>query len=102
METPATVRFARLAARLAAACRAAGLEPPAFRSPPRLPGATRTVRRLPAGTVVAVTLRGRPFAEVARDMVEGIVVANGLRGDAAVRVRTALLESLRTEPRRAA
>lgn len=94
VEPPATVRFARVARQLGAAARASGLEVPAFRSPPRVPGAVRTIRRLPGGAVVAVAVRDRPFAEVVADMVEGIVVANGLGGVAATRLRTVLHEAV--------
>ena len=89
-----TARFANAARRLGAAARAAGLVGPAFRSPPRRPGAPRTIRRLPGGPVVAVAMRGRVFADVASDMVEGIVVANGLTDTAAARVRRVLLDAL--------
>ncbi len=94
VEPAPTVRFAHVVRRLAAAARAAGLVAPAFRSPPRLPGAVRTLRRMPGGIVVAVSVRGRPFADVVADMVEGMVVANDLRGVAATRVRTALHEAV--------
>jgi len=40
--------------------------------------------------VVSVQLRGRPFDEVLADLVEGVVAANRLTGDAALRARTAL------------
>ena len=90
--TPA-LRFAETARRLGAATRAAGLAVPAFRCPPRVPDALRTIRRYPGGTVVAVRLRDRPFDEVAGDMVEGVLVANDLSGDAALRLRTSLLEA---------
>ncbi len=90
--TPA-LRFAETARRLGAATRAAGLTVPAFRCPPRVPGTLRTIRRYPGGTVVAVRLRDRPFDEVAGDMVEGVLVANRLSGDAALRLRTSLLEA---------
>jgi hypothetical protein len=86
--------FADAAKRLGAATRAAGLVVPAFRCPPRVPGARRTVRRYPGGAVVSVALRERPFDEVASDMVEGVIVVNRLEGEAALRVRTALLEGL--------
>ncbi len=92
--TSTPVRFAELARRLGAAARAAGLVVPAFRSPPRRPGAPRTIRRLPGGPVVAVQVKARPFAEVVADMVEGVVVANGLAGPAAARVRSALLAAV--------
>jgi len=94
MDAAPPIRFAELARRVGAAARAAGLVVPAFRTPPRRPGVPRSIRRLPGGPVVAVRLRARPVAEVVADMVEGVVVANGLVGDAATRVRTALLHTL--------
>jgi hypothetical protein len=91
----ASIRFAAAARRLAAACRARDLVVPAFRSPPRLPGKVRTIRRRPDGTaVVAVAVRGRPFAAVAADMVEGVLVANRLAGPAAEAARAALLAAV--------
>ena len=95
------IRFADLARRLGAAARAAGLVVPAFRSPPRRPGAARTIRRLPGGPVVAVQVRARALADVIADMVEGIVVANGLDGPAAARVRSALIAAAAAPPRAA-
>jgi hypothetical protein len=85
--------FADAARCLGAATRAGGLVVPAFRSPPRVPGAARTVRRYPGGAVVSVTLKGRSRDEVAADMVEGVLVVNRLEGEAALRFRTALLEA---------
>ena len=93
MDRSSTVLFAHAARRLGAAARAAGLIVPAFRSPPRRPGASRTIRRLPGGPVVAVVLRDRVFSDVVADMVEGIVIANGLRGPAAANVRATLLDA---------
>jgi hypothetical protein len=90
--TPA-LRFAEAARRLGATARATGLAVPAFRCPPRVAGAERTIRRYPGGTVVSVRLRDRPFDEVVTDMVEGVLVANRLVGDAALRHRTALLDA---------
>ena len=75
IELPA-LRFADAARRLGAAAHEAGLHVPAFRSPPRVPGAARTIRRYPGGAVVSVRLRGRPFAEVVADMVDGVLAAN--------------------------
>jgi hypothetical protein len=43
---------------------------------------------------VAVRLAGRPFEHVAADMVEGVVVANGLDGARAGEVRARLLAVL--------
>lgn len=85
------VRFTALARLLAQEARRHGLVAPGFRSPPRLPGAQRSIRRYPDGAaVVAVSLRGREHDEVIDDMVEGIVVANELTGTAATGWRLAL------------
>jgi hypothetical protein len=90
MESPSLV-FAAAVRTLAAAARSRGLSVPAFRTPPRLPGAERTVRRRADGsTTVAVVVRGRPHQAVVADLIEGIVVANGLEGAEATRVRTHL------------
>ena len=94
MDPSSTVRFAHAARRLGAAARAAGLVVPAFRCPPRRPGAPRTIRRLPGGPVVAVAMRDRLFADVLADMVEGIVIANRLQDPAATRVRHTLLDAV--------
>ena len=100
-----TLRFASAARRLGAAARAAGLVVPAFRCPPRVAGVPRTIRRYPGGAVVSVQLRDRPFPDVASDMVEGVLVVNRLRGEAATRMRAALAGAVdisdNTEPRAA-
>jgi hypothetical protein len=88
------LRFADAAKRLGAATRAADLVVPAFRCPPRVAGVVRTIRRYPGGAVVSVVIRDRLWDEVAGDMVEGVVVVNGLEGEAALRMRTTLLECL--------
>ena len=94
MDVAPPIRFAELARRIGAAARAAGLVVPAFRTPPRRSGVPRTIRRLPGGPVVAVRLRSRPTADVITDMVEGVLVANGLAGAAAGRVRESLLAAV--------
>jgi hypothetical protein len=76
------------------AARGAGLAVPAFRSPPRVAGAVRTIRRYPGGTVVSVHLRDRSHEAIAADTVEGVVITNRLTGDAALRARTLLAEAL--------
>jgi hypothetical protein len=93
---PTSLRFARLARSLGEAARAQGLRAPSFRSPPRLPGVSRSiVRRGPGVTVtVAVALRDRPWAAVVADMVEGVVAANRLAGVGADRTRAALWEAV--------
>jgi hypothetical protein len=90
-----TVRFADVARALAAAARAEGLRAPSFRTPPRRPDAVRTVRRRGDGSAtVAVVLQGRPWPAVLADLVEGVVVTNGLGGGDAMRARTALWSAL--------
>jgi hypothetical protein len=88
-ELPA-VRFAEAARRLGRAAHALGLEVPAFRCPPKVPGAARTLRRYPGGTVVAIRLRGRPFPDALADMVEGVLVANRVPEADAGRLRPVL------------
>ncbi len=75
---------------LAAESRSAGLVVPAFRSPPRVAGTPRTIRRTRDGAVVAIQLRGRVESDVASDMIEGIVVANALEGSLAEETRARL------------
>jgi len=90
-----SLQFAATVRTLGGAARARGLVVPGFRSPPKVPGAERTVRRRPDGSVtVAVVVRGRPHQAVIADLIEGIVVANDLPGAKATRVRTHLWEAV--------
>lgn len=90
-----TLRFAEAARLLATEARRRGLTPPAFRSPPRVAGVDRSLRRrADGGATVAVALRSRPFEAVLGDMVEGVIVANRLSGPDATRARTALWEAV--------
>ncbi|HET7653782.1 MAG TPA: hypothetical protein VFK42_12140 [Acidimicrobiales bacterium] len=97
---PSTVSFAQfssLARRVADQARGLGLVPPAFRTPPRVAGVDRTLRRQRdgrVGGVVAVRLAGRPPAAVVGDLVDGVIAVNGLGGDEAVRARSALLAGI--------
>jgi hypothetical protein len=85
------VGFAATARVLAAEARRLGLAVPGFRSPPTVPGADRSLRRRPgAPPAVAVRLRGRSAEAVVADMVEGVLVANGLVGAEADRCRAVL------------
>lgn len=88
------VDFAGAARTLTRAARALGLLGPSFRCPPRLVGVDRSIRRRPDGAIVAVRLRGRPWAAVLADMIEGVVVANRLAPPAADRARADLWRSL--------
>jgi hypothetical protein len=93
------MRFARLAQIMSEAVRSRGLVVPAFRSPPRTVGVTRSLQRRPDGSfAVSVSLRGRPWSAVVADMIEGVVVANDLDLVAAGRLRAELWdEAARTE-----
>ena len=95
MRDVAVLQFAVAVRALAVEARRAGLEVPGFRSPPRVPGADRTLRRRPGGPpAVAVRVTGRPFSAVVADLVEGVVVSNGLVGPAADAARRRLLDAL--------
>jgi hypothetical protein len=83
------LRFATAARRLGAAARASGLVVPAFRSPPRVKGATRTLRRYPGGAVVAVRLRDRAYGDVVDDMIDGVLATNRVPTESASRLRRA-------------
>ena len=90
-----SLAFALSARALASEARRRGLIAPAFRSPPGLAGADRTLRRQPGGgAVVAVRLRGRRLHAVVGDLVDGVVAANGLSGVAAEHLRSSLLQAV--------
>lgn len=91
------VAFGDLVRRVGTAARAAGLVVPAFRSPPRVPGAARSIRRLPGGAVVSVRIGARSESAVAVDLVDGVIAANRLDERTAARMRAALLRSVRTD-----
>ena len=84
-------RFVLTARALAIAARELGLNVPSFRSPPRSDELDRSIQRRPDGDcLVAVRVRGRPFAAVVADAIEGIVVCNELEAAAAATVRDEL------------
>jgi hypothetical protein len=86
-----SLRYAAAVRSLGRAARQRGLVVPAFRSPPRLAEAERSIRwRRDGGATVSVRLRGRPWAAVLADMIEGVVVTNGLDGPRADHTRTML------------
>ena len=86
-----SLQFAEAARLLTVAARRAGLVPPTFRSPPKVLGRDRSLRRRPDGSAaVAVRLSGRPFVAVVADMVDGVVAANRLRDVEAESARRAL------------
>lgn len=90
-----SLRFADAVRELGAEARSLGLDVPGFRSPPRLDGVDRSLRRRPGATpAVAVRLRGRAFDAVLADMVEGVLVANACTGPQAEHLRRRLLETM--------
>ena len=94
VESP-SLRFAAAVRALGLEARRAGLRMPAFRSPPRLEGVARSVRRRTDGNAtIAVAVRGRPWPAVLADMVEGVVVANHLHGADADSARSVLWSSV--------
>ena len=94
MDGASTVEFAHAAAALSRVARAAGLVAPSFRCPPRLVGADRTIRRRGDGAIVSVRVRGRPVHALLADMIEGVVVTNGLVAPHADRLRAELWEAV--------
>jgi hypothetical protein len=93
-----TARFADAARLLSQAARRGGLVGPNFRSPPKLVGVDRTIRRRGDQTVVSVRVRDRPWPAVLADMIEGVVVANRLVPPDADRVRALLWDALEPGP----
>jgi len=87
-------QFASAARILASQAHRHGLRPPGFRSPPRIVGVDRSLRRFNNRVVVSVLLRGRPFVAVLSDMIEGVVAANQLTGRNAENARTVLWSSV--------
>ena len=86
-----SLRFAEAVRALGLEARRRGLTMPAFRSPPRLAGVQRSLRRRPdGGTVVAVVVRGRPWPAVVADMVDGVLAVNQLKAATAAGARSAL------------
>jgi hypothetical protein len=92
-----SVRFAAAARVLGRVARDGGLVVPGFRSPPRVLGVQRSLRRHHGGVTVAVQVRDRPWPAVVADMIEGVVVTNGLQSPAADRLRTELWQAVTDE-----
>lgn len=100
VQQSSSLRFARAVQALAVAARRLDLAVPGFRSPPRLVGVQRSIKRWPGGATVAVVVRGRPWAAVQADLIEGVIAANGLTSPASDRARAELWQAL--EPEQAA
>jgi len=102
MQQSSSLRFAQAVQALAQSARALGLLVPGFRSPPRLVGVQRSIKRWDGGATVAVVVRGRPWPAVQADLVEGVVAANDLLSPASDRAREELWLALEGAPAEAA
>jgi hypothetical protein len=98
MHPGTTVDFAAAARTLTREARRRLLVGPSFRCPPRLVGVDRSIRRRAGGVVISVRLRGRPWVAVLADMIEGVIVANGLAPPRSDRVRTELWVAVGVHP----
>ena len=88
------LRFAEAGRRLTVAATSLGLQVPSFRTPPRVAGVDRTIRRGAEGSaLVSVRSRGRSWPAVVADMIEGVVHANDLPPHDAARVRNELWQA---------
>jgi hypothetical protein len=97
VEQATSLRFASAVRALGGVARSSAWAMPAFRSPPRVPGADRTLRRrVDGGTTVSVRLRERPWPAVLADMIDGVVTVNGLGGTDATGARAALWHAAQT------
>ena len=77
--TALSIQFSSTARILGEAARRQNLIVPSFRSPPRVPGRMRTLRRHNDGSVtVSLVVRNRPWSAVVADMIQSFVVANNL------------------------
>jgi hypothetical protein len=97
-----SLAFGTIVRAIAQEARSMGLEVPIFRSPPGLPAADRTICRRRGQLVVSVRSRGRPFGDVTADVVEAILLVNGIGRDRDMPVRRKLLEAVEAELRDAA
>ncbi len=97
MQDASTLSFVAAARVLSRAARSRRLRVPSFRSPPRLEGADRSLRRIGTAAIIAVRVRERPLPAVIADMIEGIVAANRLQGLEADRTRAALWAAVEAE-----
>ncbi len=89
-----SIDFAHAARTIGREVRRQGLVAPSFRCPPRIVGVDRSLRRVAHGAVVAVQLKGRPWAAIVGDMIEGVIVTNQLQPPRSDRLRAELWVAL--------
>lgn len=87
-DAPVSLRFAATARCLADVVRRRNLIVPSYRSPPKVVGRRRTLRRDRDGAVtISILVRDRPWSAVVNDMIDGVIAANGLEGAVAEELR---------------
>lgn len=87
------IEFTQIARALQAECARHGLTAPAFRSPPKTVGESRTLRRCEGVVIVAVRLDLEPH-EITKSMIDGVIAANRVEDPIAVEtIRGALWEA---------
>ena len=96
---PISLTFAAAARVLGREAASRRLLVPAFRSPPRAPEVTRSIRRSGRSVTISVAARGRPWVSVLGDMVDGVIAANELTGADERALRSALWDALAADPR---
>lgn len=91
-----TAKFTAAARVLAQRAAELDLVVPGFRSPPRIVGVNRSIRRARDGRggVVAVRIADRPFTAAVGDMIEGVLFINRLEPAEADRIRTQLWRTM--------
>ena len=96
MSPSATTKFTAAARVLAQRAAELDLVVPGFRSPPRIVGVNRSIRRSrdSEGGVVAVRLSDRPFTAAVGDMIEVVIFINRLEPPEADRARTQLWRTM--------
>src|SRR3954451_4445447 len=94
MEGGNAIDFAHAARTLTSEAQRRGLVGPSYRCPPRIVGVDRSLRRHAGGVTIAVKLRGRAWAAVLADMIEGVIVANAIDPAKAFRLRGELWAAL--------
>lgn len=89
------VEFSEAVRAVSTLARGEGLSVPVYRSPPRVAGLDRTIRRRGrASAVVSIRLGGRPLAAVRSDVIDAVVAANDLDPAPADRFRRAAWDAL--------
>ena len=90
IDSAPSVRFSMVAKVIGRLGSQIGFTVPGFRSPPRSGEIDRTLRKDRSGSIVAVRIKDRQFEAVIADMIEGVVVCNGLSTERSGEIRNLL------------